>query len=241
MKNRKDIRNILSLHVLNHVLTARTRVQKHTRRIKELADRAKETDFLSNADEEDEERWRDQGYTKAKVLILLPTRGTCLSFVKNMVELLGEAGIVDNMDRFEAEYGMVDDAEESETNGVETIDESEKRRKSVLESKGPDWQELFGDDVNNDDDFKIGIALSPKVAGGASRKKKTETSSSTGSVSFKLYSEFYRSDIIIASPIGLKIATSGSDEKEEDVDFLSSIDICVVGHSDVLMMQNWDH
>lgn len=67
----------------------------------------------------------------------------------------------------------------------------------------------------------------------------------------KLFAEFYRSDIILASPIGLKMATTGNeedgvdeeddDETENDVDFLSSVDICLIGRSDVLLMQNWDH
>ncbi len=67
----------------------------------------------------------------------------------------------------------------------------------------------------------------------------------------KLCAEFYRSDIILASPIGLKLAISGKDgdedddggggDDEPDVDFLSSIDVCLVLRSDVLLMQNWDH
>ena len=65
----------------------------------------------------------------------------------------------------------------------------------------------------------------------------------------KLCAEFYRSDIILASPIGLKLAISGKDDDDDgggggdepDVDFLSSIDVCLVLRSDVLLMQNWDH
>jgi len=58
----------------------------------------------------------------------------------------------------------------------------------------------------------------------------------TGPVSVKLYSEFYQSDLIIDSPLELKMVV-----EEEDWDFLSSIDICTICLSDVLLMQNWDH
>lgn len=44
----------------------------------------------------------------------------------------------------------------------------------------------------------------------------------SGGISVKLYSDFYRSDIILASPFALKMATSGDEDNDGDVDFLSS-------------------
>jgi len=137
--------------------------------------------------------------------------------------LLGDPSRVDNMDRFEQEYGPpeIDDDDD---------EKKRQRRKTVMEAKGPEWQELFGEDTNDDDDFKIGISMIPKTA-----------SKGDGGVSVKLYSDFYRSDIIIASPLGLKMALDSEEEESQDVDFLSSIEICLVAHSSVLLMQNWDH
>lgn len=55
----------------------------------------------------------------------------------------------------------------------------------------------------------------------------------------KLYSEFFHSDIILASPLGLKLAVESN--RELNYDFLSSIEIVLVHQCDVMLMQNPDH
>jgi U3 small nucleolar RNA-associated protein 25 len=250
------------MHVLNHVLTSRTRVQRHNRRIRELGASA----AVADADGGDVDRWRDQGYARPKVLVLLPTRATCHKFVETMIRLLGSSAIVDNWDRFHEEYGPVgpdaedggdDEDDDGEGDGGKRDDiDARARRAAVLRQKGPEWNELFGDDANADDDFKMGLSLTPNFVessssvGGKKRKaKRAEAVAGAGAssgVNVKLCADFYRSDIILASPIGLKMSISGNDEdddeaEEADVDFLSSIDICVICRSDVLLMQNWDH
>ena len=72
---------------------------------------------------------------------------------------------------------------------------------------------------NLDDCFKIGIKFTKK--------------------SIKLYSDFYSSDILVASPLGLRMIIE--DEKKPDYDFLSSIEILIVQQTDVYLMQNWEH
>lgn len=247
-QNRDEINNLLSMHVLNHVLTSRSRVQRHNRRIKELtANDSDNDDTGSNKlDDEGVDKWRDQGYTRPKVLILLPTRGTCWKFVQQMMQLLGDSAIVDNGDRFDEEYGPLDMEGEGHDSEEEDAD-AKARRAAVLKQKGAEWNELFGDKVNNDDDFKMGMSVTPNVVKSAGKKKSKHAGNAAGAsgVNVKLFAEFYRSDIILASPIGLKMATTGDeddeDEAEVDADFLSSIDICLVAHSDVIYMQNWDH
>ena len=96
-----------------------------------------------------------------------------------------------------------------------------------------DHVEIF--EGNSDDDFRVGLKLTRK--------------------SVRLFTEFYGSDIIIASPLGLRMSI----EKEKYVvfcgfspytiisdvgrnfDFLSSIEILVADQLDSLTMQNWEH
>jgi U3 small nucleolar RNA-associated protein 25 len=217
-QNRKAFDNILALHILNHVLTANSEITSHNNIIREME---KKEDLV------DTEKYRDQGYTRPKVLILLPTRSFAHYFMKTMIAILGDNCSIENEERFEGEFGPVD-AEFDEAN------EADQRRRVVQKAKGSEWLELFADGVNSDDDFKIGITISNMKKG--KKSKLTESG-----VAVKFFSDFYHSDIIIASPLGLKIATNNEYEEDGDTDFLSSIEVVIAHHCDILMMQNWDH
>ena len=62
----------------------------------------------------------------------------------------------------------------------------------------------------------------------------------------RIFSDFYQSDIVVASPLGLATKLGESPAEGDDItggraDFLSSIEVAVVVRADVMTMQNWEH
>ena len=303
-KQQKEYHQLYLLHILNHVLTSRSRIGRNNRYLKSQEEemsnekkmkkeqQEKKKKKKDNDDDDDDERnngnrdefmkdanrdeheqkdsrarcVRDQGYTRPTVLVLLPTRGTCHTFINNLYRMTGTGIENDQKKRFEDDYGPLppEDDEGEDDNDPD----KERRRKAVLLSKGKEWNEYFGDTANQDDDFKIGISIIPKAANSnistssskdttvATKKKNKEEQKQQqqkSNVSVKLYSDFYKSDIIVASPLGLKmlLTPDGSgggdgdnddddDEAEDEsnkgarsassFDYLSSIEICLVSY-----------
>lgn len=193
------------MHSLNHVFRTRDLITKNDAKLSKHQETAREEVINS-------EDFLDQGFTRPKVLILLPLASIAHRLVKRLLQLTPSAHKVnvEYMDRFDKEFGI--DLEEDED------DVDAKDLKLKRPSKPSDHQALFGAGYN--DHFMVGIKFTRK--------------------SVRLYSDFYSSDMIVASPLGL-ITKIGEAEanKEKDVDYLSSIEILVVDHADIISMQNW--
>jgi U3 small nucleolar RNA-associated protein 25 len=218
---------------------------------------------------------QDQGFVRPRVLILCPFRGVALRIFETIREILGENTTVASLDKLVQDYGPPDFSEDEDEDEDENEDEEEdedeegaKKRKRAAANKGgkgrkskpppkpDDWQHDFRQ--NCDDDFKLGIQFNPGRGKGSGSNK---------GVYLRLFSDFFISDVIIASPLGLRLIIEkfqNNDEEDEDegvtslsalekkqkknqaaamksADFLSSLEMVVLHQTDVLFMQNWDH
>lgn len=163
---------------------------------------------------------RDQGFTRPQTLIVLPFRNAAFDCVKFMAGLWkdrngGGAGAqIENYSRFEEEYGAPRLGDDEDPEAVSEAKSRDRRPEA--------FKHLFRDNV--DDCFRLGIKFTRK--------------------SMKLFSDFYSADVIIASPLGLRLIIDGADKNMKaggDWDFLSSIELLVIDQVDAILMQNWEH
>ncbi|KJE95372.1 digestive organ expansion factor [Capsaspora owczarzaki ATCC 30864] len=190
--NHHQVLDALCAHVARHAKRTRARVVKDNQKIS-----------TAHAEGVEPGEYRDQGFTRPRVLILAPFRSSALRIVHGILAHLGNELQVGNRKRFNMEYGV--DAETA------AADESKERP--------DDFKATFSGNI--DDCFKIGIKISRK--------------------NVKLFSDFYSADIIVASPLGLKLIIGSEGDKKRDFDFLSSIEILALDQTEVFSMQNWDH
>ncbi|KAF3905764.1 hypothetical protein AA313_de0203373 [Arthrobotrys entomopaga] len=189
IQKKKELRSLVCSHAVEHILITRQIVLKNN-------------EFIAknlNASDQIDDR-RDQGFTRPRVLFLLPTRNSCYEVVNILANMVNRE-VLENKVRFTEEYGP----------GV--------RSKLFSDDKPEEFKELFRG--NSDDMFRIGIKITRKT--------------------IKLFSRFYHSDIILASPLGLKAIIGSTEKNSGDTDFLSSIEVLYLDSTEALLMQNWDH
>ncbi|KAG8372301.1 hypothetical protein BUALT_Bualt12G0052000 [Buddleja alternifolia] len=197
------------MHSLNHILRSRDLMVKNERKL------AKHQNSLEGKSA-DGDAYLDRGFTRPKVLVLLPLAGIARRVVQRLIQLTPSKHKtnVENVERFYEEFG----SGRTENNDDDDPEIPKSSRKSA---KPPDYQALFGRD-NANDHFMIGVKFTNR--------------------GIKLYGDFYTSDMIVASPLGLITKIGEAEvEKDKDVDYLSSIEILIIDHADVMLMQNWSH
>jgi len=99
------------------------------------------------------------------------------------------------------------------------LDEYSSNRDVPPDHMPDDYIQTFTGNV--DDAFRIGVGVTKN--------------------SLKLYNDFYTSDIIIASPLGLRTLIGAEGESSRDYDFLNSVELLIFDQADLFLMQNWDH
>lgn len=124
--NIPHLRDVCALHSLNHVFKTRDRVLRNSSKLAQS----------EGADLE----LRDQGFTRPKILVILPTKQSCVRFVDSVVKF-SEPEQQENKSRFMETFSR-DDTDE------------------WLE-KPEDFRELFGG--NHEEDFRIGLKFTRKT------------------------------------------------------------------------------
>uniref|UniRef100_A0AAG5DPC0 U3 small nucleolar RNA-associated protein 25 homolog n=1 Tax=Anopheles atroparvus TaxID=41427 RepID=A0AAG5DPC0_ANOAO len=209
LENAEKLRFVYCLHALNHVIKAVTKIQHHNLKLaassqsasKKWKGKKKKTTEVAPAPTVE---YRDQGFVRPKVLIIVPFRESALQIVNLLKQLFAgdDPKAVTNYKRFAEEYG-----------GGDTLQFPQINRKPE------DYEQTFAGNI--DDNFRIGIAFNRS--------------------SMKLYTRYYSSDLILASPLGLRMTIGAKGEEHRDYDFLSSIELLIIDQAEICLAQNWDH
>lgn len=122
---------------------------------------------------------RDQGFARARVLYLVPMRNDAYDVVRALCRFsVGTSGRDERL----AQIGNKERFEEEFGGGTDSEgDDGSGDAEGAKARQPPDHEHRFRGNV--DDDFKLGIAFNSK--------------------SVRLFTDFYASDVIVASPLGL--------------------------------------
>lgn len=126
LDNATRLRDLSALHTLNHVFKTRDRVLKSNAKLAQQS--AGDTEY------------RDQGFTRPKVLVLVPTKQACVRFIGSIVKL------------------SEPDQQENRGRLMDTFSQPED---DSFENKPEDFRDLFGG--NHEEDFRVGLKFTRKT------------------------------------------------------------------------------
>ncbi|EGG21519.1 Hypothetical glutamic acid-rich region containing protein [Cavenderia fasciculata] len=191
-KNHRSIYQLYTLHAVNHILKSRDQLMEDNVITREAEEKSQVAPDL-----------RHQGFTKPKVLIIVPFRNTAMDIIKLLLKMVPHQQQDANTKKSKLIHDFTLLDEEDKVNGA----------------KPADYKYTFRDNI--DDCFRIGISFKRKGV--------------------QLFQPFFHSDIIIASPLGLRLVVGTDGDKQRDYDFLSSIEVVIADQLDTILQQNWDH
>ncbi|RKP33519.1 hypothetical protein BJ085DRAFT_22753 [Dimargaris cristalligena] len=187
--NASQIRRAYLLHAVSHLYKHRDATAENAMSLRRAKLRR-----------EDIGEKRDQGFTRPKVLIMLPARNSALEVVRMLLRIGGK-------DQVEKKAQLI---------GGFSIRPEDDR---VDLSKPQDFLANFRG--HTDDYFRFGIKFSRQID--------------------HLFTDFYDSDILVASPLAMRMAIGIPGSKAYESDLLASIEMVIVDQCDFLQMQNWEH
>jgi U3 small nucleolar RNA-associated protein 25 len=212
------------LHIMNHLMKTRDRILNNNEKKHMHEKKMKEGGGDRVGEEEEKEReepeFRDQGYTRPKILILLPSRNFAYKLVNKLIKHL-EMENVENKKKFKTQFY-----------------DSTKISDRVYHSRPKDFEEYF--DGNTNDMFVLGIKYTRKTLKLYSPLEQSDIIIASPIGLLKLYDK-------INSKYSKK---NNNNNNSKDTDkhngnegmknnFLSSIEICILDKAEGMMMQNW--
>ncbi|KAI8097867.1 uncharacterized protein B0P05DRAFT_522396 [Gilbertella persicaria] len=129
LNNAKEIRNTYLLHAINHITKTRDHVLKNNAKLSKAQKEGKDLGEM-----------RDQGFTRPKVLLILPFRNTVVDVVDTLIKLSGTEQH-ENKNRFYEQFNL-------------------REEEAVDPSKPADFLQNFQGNI--DDHFRLGIKFAKK-------------------------------------------------------------------------------
>ena len=206
------------LHVLNHLMKTRDRVLNNNE--KKYSYEKKMREGSIDKDEEEPE-FRDQGYTRPKVLILLPSRNFAYRVITKLISVF-QMDNVENKRKFKQQF----------------YDDS-KIRDRVYQARDKDFEEFF--DGNTNDMFVLGMKYTRKTLKLYSPLEHSDIIVASPIGLMKLYDKIGNGggDSNKRDAKGNLKAKGKQDGMKNN--FLSSIEITILDKAEGMMMQNWDN